>query len=365
MAEQVGAGARRPRRSLRIAVRIAVAVALIAVAAVLLTDRLPSPSQVEAALTAADPRWLAAAACAEVVSLGFFARQQRRLLRAFGVSMTLPRAVAVSWSRSAIAIAMPAGTALSAGFAYGQYRHTGASRSVATAVMVLSGLVSLIGLTLLFGVGLAAGPVAALAGSHPLELGLIVLLVMLAFATAFTVAPFVAPRQAWHLPAVLHPRHQPARLAALRDRLAEIGRTARDVPPWQWAPALGAAVANWLGDLACLVLACRAVGLSEVTVAEIAAVYIGVQVVRQVPITPGGIGLIEAALLAGLVAAGANSAGAGAAVLVYRLLSCWLVIPVGALAALALRRGARAIAAVESPTAAGPLAGGTTTALAG
>ena len=68
------------------------------------------------------------------------------------------------------------------------------------------------------------------------------------------------------------------------------------------------------------------------------AIYLTVQIVRQIPLTPGGLGVIEISLLAGLVSAGAGEAAAAATVLVYRLLSCWLIIPVGLLGWLLLRR---------------------------
>jgi uncharacterized protein (TIRG00374 family) len=66
--------------------------------------------------------------------------------------------------------------------------------------------------------------------------------------------------------------------------------------------------------------------------------YLGIQLVRQIPLSPGGIGLIETSLVAGLVLLGADNAAAAAATLGYRLLSCWLVIPAGLVAWLLLTR---------------------------
>ena len=51
--------------------------------------------------------------------------------------------------------------------------------------------------------------------------------------------------------------------------------------------------------------------------------------------------MIETALVAGLTASGATAITAAAAVLLYRLLSCWLLIPLGGAAALVLRRPGR------------------------
>ena len=84
----------------------------------------------------------------------------------------------------------------------------------------------------------------------------------------------------------------------------------------------------------------HALGL-PVNLAALAGIYLGVQIVRQVPLSPGGIGVIETALVAGLTASGATAITATAAVLLYRLLSCWLLIPLGGAAAVVLRRPGR------------------------
>jgi uncharacterized protein (TIRG00374 family) len=126
--------------------------------------------------------------------------------------------------------------------------------------------------------------------------------------------------------------------------MSEAVTAAREVRARHWGLAFGAAALNWLADLACLAASVHAFGL-PVTFTGVAVAYLGAQVVRQIPLTPGGLGLIEASLVAALVAAGSPYGGAAAAVLVYRLLSCWLVIPVGALAFAILRRRSRKLPA--------------------
>ncbi len=121
-------------------------VAVLAIVVLPLRDRLPSPSAVGAALREADPRWLAVAAAAEFVSMGMFARQQRRLLTAFGVTLRRRRVLALTYSRSAISISLPAGSAVSAAYAFQQFRAGGADRKAAAAVMVLSGVLSALAL---------------------------------------------------------------------------------------------------------------------------------------------------------------------------------------------------------------------------
>ncbi len=303
-----------------------------------LRDRIPAPAEVLRALRLADPRWLLAGAVAEFVSMALFARQQRRLLIAFGVTMPRARMLALSYSRSAISISLPAGSAISAGYAFRQFRAGGADRTSATTVMVLSGLLSLLGLVLLYLTGALTSGVLRVSEAwhtHPALTGLACL------AAAAVLGSLVRRARHTRRP----PRGDPlARLSARRPRLASLLRPlvdavlrSRAVPPRHWALALASAAGNWLTDLLCLYAATRAFGL-DLGVAELAGVYLTVQIVRQLPLTPGGIGVIELSLLAGLVSAGAAESPATAAVLAYRLLSCWLIIPVGLLAWLLLRR---------------------------
>lgn len=72
------------------------------------------------------------------------------------------------------------------------------------------------------------------------------------------------------------------------------------------------AAGNWLLDVAALLLA-----------------YVVAQVVAAVPLTPGGVGVVEATMVSALVASGASAAAATATVLGWRLVSHWLPIPVG------------------------------------
>jgi uncharacterized membrane protein YbhN (UPF0104 family) len=121
------------------------------------------------------------------------------------------------------------------------------------------------------------------------------------------------------------PARKLGRVATLvRARLADVVT----LPGRYWSAGIGYATANWAADLACLVIVCGAFGVG-VPVVQIGVVYLGIQLVRQIPLSPGGIGLVETSLVAGLTLLGANPVAAAAATLGYRLLSCWLVIPAG------------------------------------
>ena len=93
--------------------------------------------------------------------MSLFARQHISLLRGVGVRVRMGGALALTYTRSALAISMPAGTAVSAGFAYQRFRRWGAGRESATAVVIMSGVCSFVALMLLYVVGFLLGLLAA------------------------------------------------------------------------------------------------------------------------------------------------------------------------------------------------------------
>jgi undecaprenyl-diphosphatase len=75
--------------------------------------------------------------------------------------------------------------------------------------------------------------------------------------------------------------------------------------------------------------ACQAFSVG-LPLATVTAVFLGGSAAAAVAPTPGGLGALEAALVAGLTAAGASSGPAIAAVLTYRLVTYWLPVLPGA-----------------------------------
>jgi uncharacterized protein (TIRG00374 family) len=73
---------------------------------------------------------------------------------------------------------------------------------------------------------------------------------------------------------------------------------------------------------------------------DVVAVYLGGSALGSVSPTPGGLGTIEAALVAGLTALGVATGSAVAGVLAFRLLTYWLAIVPGMLVFRNLRRWA-------------------------
>jgi uncharacterized membrane protein YbhN (UPF0104 family) len=307
------------RHGVRLLVGVVAAVAVV----VALRGRVPHPADVVSVLAGADLRWLAAAVLGQFLSQAAFARQQRALLSAFAVRLSRRDALAITYSRSAMSMVLPAGSAMSAAFALRQYRRRGASTAAAATVMVLSAVVSVIGLALLYAGTIGPGALP-LIGALAVLSGVLVLL--------------RRPRRDSH--AERRPREIRWRwVGRALGQVRTIAAQTRSVRSRYWAAAIAFAVLNWLLDLGCLVAVAHACDL-PVGVVPLATVYLAVQVVRQIPLTPGGVGLIEASLLTGLVAAGAPEASAAAVVLGYRVVSFWLLLPAGLVAYLRLSRRA-------------------------
>jgi uncharacterized membrane protein YbhN (UPF0104 family)/membrane-associated phospholipid phosphatase len=98
-----------------------------------------------------------------------------------------------------------------------------------------------------------------------------------------------------------------------------------------WVPITAATVVSHLSLYAVLLVTLRGVGVSddEVSWAQVLAVFAFARLATAIPLTPGGAGVVELVLIAGLTAAGGDREQVTAAVLVYRALTWALPILVG------------------------------------
>ena len=99
----------------------------------------------------------------------------------------------------------------------------------------------------------------------------------------------------------------------------------------------GGALLGKMTTLAAFVLSARALGV-EVPAAVLCLLYMTANTVASAAPTPGGVGVIEAALVAVLTGVGVESAPAISVVVVFRLITYWLPIPFCWLALTHLRR---------------------------
>jgi uncharacterized protein (TIRG00374 family) len=122
----------------------------------------------------------------------------------------------------------------------------------------------------------------------------------------------------------------PDRLLHERDRiLATLGP--------RWKRALAATVGRWAFDYGTLLAALAAVG-STPRPALVLLAFCTAQVLAQIPVTPGGLGFVEAGLTATLALAGVSPGAAVLATFAYRLFSYWLMLPLGLLGVVLHRR---------------------------
>jgi uncharacterized protein (TIRG00374 family) len=105
----------------------------------------------------------------------------------------------------------------------------------------------------------------------------------------------------------------------------------------EWWKALCAAAGNTGFDYLALLAALRAVG-ADPRPSLVLLAYTAAEVLALVPVTPGGLGFVEAGLVGTLGLAGVPAADALAATLLYRIVAFWLPLPAGGLAYLLFRR---------------------------
>jgi glycosyltransferase 2 family protein len=187
----------------------------------------------------------------------------------------------------------------------------------------------------------AAVAAASVGVSQVVAFVLHVLLIVVFAAIAGTSAkePIQPPEWAWFVLAglvavALAVLAIPAGRRVLRARLSpmlgQVLPQLLDVAqhPRKLASGIGGALLLSLCYILCLAACVAAFGRS-VPIAKIGVVYLTGSAIGSIVPTPGGLGAVEAALTAGLTAAGLPGAVAVSAVLLFRLLTFWLPVPFG------------------------------------
>jgi uncharacterized membrane protein YbhN (UPF0104 family) len=289
--------------------------------------------------------WIAAAAAAEAVSFLAYAQLPRRLLIAGGVRTGLGVMTAIAVAANSMNVSLPGGGAFAAVFSYRQFRRRGADEALSAWTLVAFTLLTALTLSLLAVAGLFIagedGPVAGLWPYIPLLLAFPAALVVVLLRPRF-VAVVAVPVTRWVCRALRITRYDAAAVIhRLVERLEAVTPGLSD-----WVAGFGWALVNWITDCLCLVLAFTAVG-ADVPWRGLLVAYAAAQVVASLPITPGGLGVVEGSLTIALVAYGGSTASTVAAVVLYRILSFWIPVPLGWVSWAGLRVEARRRPAVE------------------
>ena len=118
-------------------------------------------------------------------------------------------------------------------------------------------------------------------------------------------------------------------LPAVRHSVTSLSELAAD--PIRMLVLFSGALILQVGYISALYFSVRALG-GEVALVTVALLYLTVGSAATIAPTPGGVGAVEAVLLAALTGVGMAAAPALAAVFLYRLVTFWVPIPVGGLA---------------------------------
>ena len=125
--------------------------------------------------------------------------------------------------------------------------------------------------------------------------------------------------------------------ATIGTRLVETRNSIlREIGP-HWRLAVSLSILRWFFEFG--VIISTLYGLSETPDPALTLLaFTAASMLGLLPFTPGGLGFVEAGLTAALVLAGVSGGNALVTTLVYRLLTFWLPLPIGAIAAFAFRR---------------------------
>jgi putative heme transporter len=283
--------------------------------------------------------WIPVALVLEAVSMATFVSMQSLLLRAGGTRIGHRPMMATIYAANALAVSVPvAGPELGTAFTFRRFTKQGADTSLASWALLVGGLVSSVGAILVLAVGGALSGNVLVAGLA-VGAGLVVVAVGASLRTVVgrPNLPLGLERPTtWMVQRIArlisHPIDDPGE--AIRRWLK--GLESLRLSPSEWSEVGGLGMTNWLADAGVLAISLLAIG-APVPWRTLLLIYGLATAVGSLGITPGGVGLVEGTLCVGLVSTGVPTALALAAVLLYRLVSFWLVSAVGWLVLLYLR----------------------------
>jgi pimeloyl-ACP methyl ester carboxylesterase/uncharacterized membrane protein YbhN (UPF0104 family) len=315
-------------------------VAMAALASAGVTKRAALAASV-ALLTHLDWIWIPAAIALESASMAALSSMQRRLLAAGGLNVGVRPMLATTFAGNALSVSVPlAGPELGTVFTFRRFTRQGADAPLAGWALLAGGVVSAgAGVLIVVGGGLSSGNF--LATMAAVAAGLVAAAALAAVATAARrprIRGSLERLAAWTLRQwsrmLRRPAVDPGRaVQAWTDRLGSLR-----LPASGWMTVTGLALANWLADAAVFAVSIQAAG-AAVPWHMLLLVYGSGVAAQNLNITPGGFGITEGTLSLTLAAAGLRAGQALAAVLLYRLVSFWLVAGVGWLTFLWLRAG--------------------------
>jgi uncharacterized protein (TIRG00374 family) len=315
-------------------------VVMLAVTGLALYVVLPSLTRVLAAwpeLSRLNPVWFVAAMVAEVASFACAYALQRLVLRTkkwFAV-------VAAGLAGNAVTNVLPVGDAAGAAVQFRMLATAGIDTDTTAGGMTAASLINIGGLlalpvftlpAVLGGAGVSPGLI------HTALLGLVAfgLYALCGIAVMATDRPLAVLGRIGQWLWNKLPGHR-ARITGLDRRLLSQRDEIRSTLGRNWVRAVILCAGRLGCDYLCLLAALRATG-AHPRPSLVLLAYSAAGIVALVPLTPGGLGIVEASLAGLLVLAGVPTAQTFVATLAYRLASYWLPLVAGGVAYLLYRR---------------------------
>ncbi len=256
-------------------------------------------------------------------------------------SLDLWTSFRIDMSSQALSHITPAGTAGGTGLSIRLLVTKGIKATDAAFAIAVQGIGSAVVLNLIFWIALIIS--IPIWGFNAIYLtATIVGTLLIAFVSVLIVAFTRGERHFTKIAVRLFSRLPYLSEAAIEATLQRISERIRDllsdIPLLK--RALTWAIANWVFDAASLWIFLAAYG-HYVNVDALLVSYGLANILAVIPITPAGLGVVEAALTTSLVGFGTPRGIAILGVISYRLINFWLPIPGGAIAYLSLGTGAQ------------------------
>ena len=329
------------RRALRVARRVAPLALVVALAGIAL-PRMARFSEVWPAIAAMG--WPAAAllGAATVWNLVSYAF----VLAAATPGLTRSQAMVVTQSSTAVANTVPGGGALGVGVMAGMYRSWGFSASTTSLAALSTGVwntFAKLGLPVLAVALLAVSGDASWGRLVGAGVGVAVVAAAVVLTARMVRDDRLARRVASACQRIVTGGRRALRRGPVQDwaeRASRVRGDAEELVRGCWIRLTVTTVLSQLSACAVLFLALRGVGVSASSVGwtEVLAAFAFVRLLALVPLSPGGVGVVEVGLSAALVSAGAERGPAVAAVLVFRTLTYLAPIVAGVPAYLVWKR---------------------------
>lgn len=267
------------------------------------------------------------AVVAEAGSMLVFARLQQRLLRAGSVRIPLPTMTAITVASNSLDATLPGGVAWAAAWLFNQLGRRGVTRFVRVWEFLVAGGISSFALFIIVATGVwTAGPHGPVASLRWLVFLLALIPIIALFGDLFRHTGPVRATGRWfrqEIPRIPGGRVVVRGVAGLVERFSAIHLSLLG-----WLEVLLLGLANWLLDCAVVVASLEALGVA-VPWRAILVIYGLTQIAAVVPLTPGGVGVVGGSLAALLHAYGIAVVPALSVVTLYRILSFWILVPIG------------------------------------